>query len=50
MISADYDSDLENEEESKATDRKEERINVKQRKGGKKQHFNKGGDNKKGEG
>ena len=42
-ISVDYDSDLENEEESKTNDRKEERINVKPRKGGKKKHFNKGG-------
>jgi hypothetical protein len=41
-ISVDYDSDLENEEESKTNDRKEERINVKPRKGGKKKHFNKG--------
>lgn len=50
MISADYDSDLENEEESKTTERKEERINVKQRKGGKKKHFNKdGGGDKKDE-
>jgi len=36
MISADYDSDLENEEESKTKERKEERVNVKHRKGGKK--------------
>lgn len=28
-ISADYDSDLENEEEAKTDDRKNERINVK---------------------
>lgn len=42
-ISVDYDSDLENDEESKTNDRKEERINVKQRKHGKKKNFNKGG-------